>query len=426
VGKPGAAIDNTAGVSFYARNVFVKGSSEFIKSGSQRGITAPSPKFRVDEYCYNNQTAGERPYTTGSSVFSTFSLIDGTLSHAPEPVKAIEDGQQPPADLVSRHLPKDVPQITFWDSARTKNITLPPYSAIPDDRDNWQAIQRAIDDAEAEAASGGSGNVYVPAGVFQVSKTLMLKPKTRFFGLGCKRTELPLLSAIQAHPNWRSSPQNEALIETTDDPQAGPFFGFMDLYISSAVKYHVRWKAGRDSTMMNPGFYGGVSLATVLLTGNGGGRFYLVEPQSPFGRKDHRHLKFEGTREPFSWYGCNMEAGSTVASNIEIVDSSNIVLYGIKREGKSPTLIINDSENIAVFCQGAMRDGTGAGSGGIIQICGKSDNILMPLILVQLTKFGSNREPLLIERLEGKEPVEVIYPDSISIYKRGRFQDLKY
>jgi len=43
-----------------------------------------------------------------------------------------------------------------------------------------------------------------------------------------------------------------------------------------------------------------------------------------------------------------------------------------------------------------------------------------------LTKFGSNGEPLLIEKRDGKEPVEVIYPDSISIYKRGQFQALKY
>ena len=70
-----------------------------------------------------------------------------------------------------------------------------------------------------------------------------------------------------------------------------------------------------------------------------------------------------------------------------------------------------------------MREGIAEGSGGYVQVCGTSDDLLMPLILVQLNMGKPNREPLLTEVLDGREKVSVTWPESISLYKRGELDD---
>ena len=142
-----------------------------------------------------------------------------------------------------------------------------------------------------------------------ISKTLVLKARTTLIGVGPKRGPNEPLSAIAAHPSWKKSADNAALICTTDDPDAQPVLGFMNLSTSSNVQDHIHWMAGRRSSMMNLGFHGATSRSTILFSGNGGGRHYLLEPQSPADSKEHRHVRIVGTSQPLSWYGCNLEAG---------------------------------------------------------------------------------------------------------------------
>ena len=151
--------------------------------------------------------------------------------------------------------------------------------------------------------------------------------------------------------------QSPALMRTVDDPDAETFLGGMDLVTTDKVGLHLHWRAGKTSTFMNLGFHGATSESTVYFSGNGGGRHYLVEPQSPAGTREHRHVRIVGTSEPLSWYGCNLEAGGKVAANMEMVNARNVRIYGIKREGRSPTLIVKDCQNIGVFAEGALRGG---------------------------------------------------------------------
>jgi len=136
-------------------------------------------------------------------------------------------------------------------------------------------------------------------------------------------------------------------------------------------------------------------------------------------------VRMDGTSDPLSWYGCNLEAGGRVAANLEMTNSRNIRIYGIKREGRSPTMIINSCYNIGIFSQGCMREGINEGSGGYIQILGKSDGIVIAMTMVQFAQGVPNTEPLLIEALDGKEKVSVIWPESVSVYKRGEIDDTK-
>ena len=264
-------------------------------------------------------------------------------------------------------------------------------------------------------------DVYVPKGTFLISKTLELNAKTIMIGLGCKRSGRMPLAAIAAHPSWDRN-ESPALLRTVDDPDAETFLGGMDLVTTDKVGLHLHWRAGKLSTFMNLGFHGATSESTVYFSGNGGGRHYLVEPQSPAGTKEHRHVRIVGTSEPLSWYGCNLEAGGKVAANMEMVnaecphlwDQAGGPIANADREGLPEHRSVRE---------GALREALGKGSGGYIQIGGTSDRLLMPLILVQLVWGEPNGEPLLTEALDGRPKVSVTWPESISLYKRGELDD---
>jgi hypothetical protein len=421
--QAGVALDNRNGKGIYARNVYVRGTKEFIQSGAEKARGGNGESFRVEEYCYTDQNSPSDapPYKVKSTQFRTFSLVDGMLRQVPEPAAHFVANAVPPGDLVQRHLPAAIPQVSFRDSTQSLNVTDAPYNAVPDGRDNWAAIQGAIDDAEGLGAI-----VVIPKGKFLISRTLELKARTKLIGLGPRRNGRMLLCEISAHPTWQNSAANDTLIRTVNDPAAETFLGLLNLGAAEGMRNHIHWRAGRKSAMMNLGFIGGFSDNCVFLSGHGGGRMYLLEPQlEPASRlpASHRHIRIEGTAEPLSWYGCNLEAGKGVAANMEINSARNLRFYGIKREGRSPTLILNDSRNVGFFALGAMREGIAVGSGGYVQLRGASDQILVALAAVQSNLSEPSGEPLLLESFVGMKPISVIYPDSVSLYKRGELDD---
>jgi hypothetical protein len=421
----GTLISNTAGKCIYARNVYVKGPASFIKSGSQPVVSGSGTWYRVAEYCSTDQYSQTAPYTSTSKKFNTFSIIDGVKNQQVpvEPVRIVENDALPPADLISKHLYTELPQVSFRDASKTINITQAPYNAVPDARDNWAAIQQAIDDASLDGRV-----VFIPKGIFLISKSLVLKANTKLTGIGCKRNPVTssLYSTIQAHSTFQKTDANDALITTVDDPEAGPYLGALNLISTSNVLRHIHWKAGRKSTMTQLSFGGGTVVeTTIYFSGNGGGRHYLLEPQTSSYSTTHCHIKTVATTQPLLWYGCNLEAGGTSYTNAHFTDSKNIRIYSVKREGATPTLIIDNCENIALYTNGAMRQSAGTGKGGYFQINGNSNNLLIPLVLVQtidLAPEGYN-EPTLIESLSGQNTVYVTYPDGVSIYKRGEIND---
>lgn len=422
----GTLITNTAGKCIYARNVYVKGPATFTKCGSQPVVTGTGTFYRVAEYCSTDQFSQTAPYTSTSKTFNTFSIINGVKNQQipVEPVRKVDNNVTLPEDLISKLLYTKLPQITFSDTSKTINITQAPYNAIPDTRDNWAAIQQAIDDANSDGRV-----VFIPKGVFQISKSLVLKEHSKLTGIGCKRRPGSVLqftlSVIQAHSSFQKTTGNEALITTVDDPEAETYLSGINLVTNSNVLRHIHWKAGRKSSMTCLGFHeGALAEATVYFSGNGGGRHYGVEPQTNKFSSTHNHIRTVSTTQPLSWYGCNLEGGGT-SSNAYFVNSRNIRIYGVKREGATPTLIVENCENIALYAHGAMRQTAGTGNGGYIQIRGNSNNLLFPLILVQMIDMApaGYNEPTLIETLTGHDPVSVLYPDGVSIYKRGEIDE---
>lgn len=435
----GVAIDNRVGSGLYLKNMTVKGTDLLLQSGRRNAVRGQGGASLIREYAYTQPFSGERTLMN----YRSYNLIDGKQDEEEEPVVRVEPAPVTPtdSDLLSRHLWSALP--TF-DGAIA--ITDPPYSATGNDEgDDTAALQSAIDDA----AQAGHGRVFVPAGTYHISKTIRLHRNTVLFGAELKA------SVIKTHGDWK--PESEAfLIDTEDDASASTFLGFLCLV---AVSRHgqnqdtldpydhfsyVRWRAGRNSMSINlmihdePWTIGVPTNPKRVMSfmGNGGGRHYFVCPNMlNDGHKGMRSVLVSGTTEPLAFYGLNVE-GRDVPDNrqgagwmsyqtcCEMIDSKNIRIYGMKREGVAGTVRFRNCSNVGFYSSGAMRENVFKGCGGYVQVLGNCANIEMANLLVQMAREERiNGEPLFSETLDGQKPLQVIWPEGIGLYKRGEADD---
>jgi len=438
----GLVLDNDEGKSVYIRNVSVSGTDSLIRSKNRATVTGSGAWKRIVEYSHTDQTtpSGDPPYETDDSFFRVFSVLNGSVSRTPEPAVTIEDNADaPPADLLSRHIWTQLP-LYEGQADGTLVVTDAPYRATPDDEtDDRAAIQAAIDDASA----AGHGRVFLPAGVYRIGNTLTLRSNTVLTGAGKRKTR------ISWHESWQPTTGEPSMVRTDDDPAATTFLGFLEINVrgrdggvqsDGAYRYdrynHVHWRAGRNSMIVSIEFdqdWVGSDVPTnprnvIKFTGGAGGRHYTIEPNVHAGHLEFRGVLIDGTTEPLSFYGLNVEhtkqAPIRCATNIEIRDAANIRIYSVKREGNSPTLIVQDSRNVAMFSSGAMRGAIKSGLGGYVQVYGTSDQVLMANLITQTVNEGDpNGEPMLREDLAGSPRVEVTWPECVSLYKRGALDD---
>lgn len=439
----GLAVDNrSAGKTLYLRNVYVRNAAELVRSGARPPIRGSGGWSRIREYAYTDQRLpeGRPPYRAGDRQFRMWSLIDGKLSRAAEPLVSVQkDAPPPPADLLERHTWNERLSCEKPDG-RTCVVTARRYGAIADDgRDDRAAIQAAIDAAQRT----GHGRVFLPGGTYDIAGTLELRRTTRLFGVG------RLISTIRGHDSWLPAEGEPTMVRTVSDPNAHTTLAFLTLAartkgggINEAGAHvadrfnHVHWRAGRHSVVA------AVSLAKdwvrelyanphdyVKVTDAGGGRFYFLAPSWRwFGRHpDSRALRVVGTSAPLSIYGLNLEfvARSPRAmprSNVEMTDAANVRIYSVKREMPTPTLILRNCRNIALFGHGRQCSAPFRGSGGHLQVCGKSAGVTIAPVVFDST-HGASGEPTLREELAGQPRLEVIYPEGLSVYKRGHLDD---
>lgn len=446
----GVAFENATGKNFYLRNIYVKGTSELVKTAALATVTGSGAWKRIAEYCATDLTATSIP----QSRFKTSSVIDGVISQAQQTASAIEsDAAAPPADLISRHT-YAFPSMDAgpFENILTHGAVSAPEAAIvgggdPFDHDattdSRAAIQAAIDAAHA----AGHGRVLVPRGVFYLSGPLLLRSTTKLFGLGRQ------LSVLAVHDSWRPTSGSPFMIETEDSASATTFLGFLELVtksqgggggVAGATPYvydrfsHILWRSGKSScsaALLTERQYADPAIPTNARTvhtfrGNGGGRHYFTEED---GRGNsgtgYRHVLIDGTSTPLWFYGLSCEASKGAApefsalSNVEINNASNIRIFSMKREGNAPSVIINGGSNIAVYGSGAMSAPPDTGAGGYMQVLGASSNILMANVLVRNWSGTSSVEPTLREHLSGQTERVITYPEGVSLYKRGQLDD---
>jgi hypothetical protein len=439
----GLAIDNRAAAkTLYLRNLYIRGARDLVHSGSRPPIRSSGQWSRVCEYAYSDQRTpvGRPPYRPGDRLFRTWSLIDGELGRAPEPVVSIQNNASPPpSDLLGRHTWNELLSYEGQDDG-TCVVTSSRFGAVADDgRDDRAAIHAAIDAAERS----GHGRVFLPKGTYEIGGTLQLRAQTRLFGVGRR------ISTIRCHESWQPTEGEPAMVRTVADRSARTTLAFLTLeartkgggindFGAHAIDRfnHLHWRAGRHSVVAainlskewageryaNPHDY-------LKITDSGGGRFYFLAPSWRwFGKHpESRALRVRGTSEPLSIYGLNLEFVATASratprSNVEMVDAANVRIYSVKREMPTPTMILRNCRNVALFGHGRQHSAPFSGSGGHLQILGQSDGVTIAPVIFDGT-HGSNGEPTLRENLNGHFCVKVTYPEGLSIYKRGQLDD---
>jgi hypothetical protein len=342
--KPSAKnVAITSWRSLYLNNVFVKNAAKLVANPDGSELAAnPSGWMRIGEYAH-----GVRPplykekYQYEAPVY-----IDGVRS-SKDVIEGVEKGQGPPADLGSRHLWG--PDFPSWQSPGAVNVKAAPYNAKGDSQtDDSAALQRAIDENEI---------VFLPKGLYRVTRTIRLKPNTKLVGVG---QHLSMLLARGQSGDFSDVAHPKPMILTADDRNAPTVMSFCGVgTMEDAIgAYPLNWRAGRNSIlctvmfkMPNPENPGRNS-PYVLVSDHGGGRWYnfyaeFFTKEGP----EYRHLLVDGTSEPLRFYQCNPEHARSNA-DMEIRNSRYVTIYGLKGEGNYPELLVRDSDHVRVFGYG--------------------------------------------------------------------------
>ena len=442
----GTCFDNANERNLYIRNVFITGTSNLISSGGFSTVTAAGTWKLINEYAYTTPTATEYPQR---------SMVNGTVSGTGEAQPANDvtaSVATPTVDYVARHT-ITVPMIdqgtyvNVLDHGATRSTQSNTTTAYGSNYDASTADSRqAFVDAMAAAQTAGHNRVFVPKGLYFIgSPGIAMLKDTIMMGVGAG------VSRIGTKSNWTPTAKTYMVI-TADDATGTCHWSHIGLSmrtvpiggsggtLNQSTPYpndwfsFIHWRTGRNSTSIpidinqrqwqkgenitNPKSYHAFS-------GNGGGKHYGLDVSGRnMGHVDCRGLDISGTSEPLHIYGCNTEMSKKQPSignclvNIEIASSSNIRLYGNKREGNSATSLINDSTNVCLYGFGRQVRGEKSPALYTHRITGTSNHIIIAPSTYDYTDTTSGTY-MITEDLDGGSTHTISWPEGCSYYRRG-------
>lgn len=338
--------------SVYLRNVYVRGAAEVVE-----GVLPGRPEgwLRVAELAWGQPPSKLK--TSGVDLEYRYPVVVDGVRRERLPAE-VEPGAEPPADLQPRHLPPaDFPS---WESEGAVNAKAAPYSAKGDGKaDDAEALQRAVD---------AGGVVFLPKGVYRITRPIDLPPGASLVGVG--QTMSYLVAAGDGAFGDADHPQ--PLLRTADDADATSVVAFLGLFAASDVPgvQALHWRSGARSV------YRAVEIVEqpingftprrreapeppprhtplVLITGHGGGKWYNFRAESAYRQAPgYRHLLIEGARGPLSFYQFSPQhvVGGEVA--VEMSGARRVSIFGSKYEGNRPMLWVHDCDQIRHFGHG--------------------------------------------------------------------------
>ncbi|MBL9186612.1 MAG: immunoglobulin domain-containing protein [Opitutaceae bacterium] len=435
-----AAVDNRASRIFYARNVYVTGSSKLVKStNANPTITGTGTWQLINEYSYCNQAV---PDTDGKIATN---IIDGAVTRTPGPlangevVSITNDVSAPPADLVSRHAWVSLPSVDDEDAFDAFNAGIAPGNI------SSEALQNVINTHR---------KVFLRKGIYFLDGVIGHNGPTPVYGPITLRRDTILFGAarhltrIEVHPGWDPTSET-AMIATDNDAAATTYIGGLTLGVDATDLVNdwfvaLDWQAGRNSMVhighvyREPAFTNPNPRVTtnphslLRIRNGGGGRWYGAGSRKNFTSKDpdglFRILKVEGTAEPLWMYGLNMEGAAGTDTYAEFSNTRNVRIYAVKTESadlpsgyadKNILLKYVNVTNLAQFGHSAIRDA--ATDRGTIEFLGSgTDRVLATLICPQTGTVVVNSDTLR-ENLTGlpADSAGILFPNVVSLYKRG-------
>ena len=413
----------TAGASVYLNNVYlenVRVPAAYAFSGDGAEIDSnPKGWLRIPEYAHGIDPDRNRlPFKLSTSVYIDGTRLPGKTYGGDQTTPAV----RPPSDLQSRHLWAE--PFPSWESPGAVSVKAPPYSALGDGKtDDAKAIQRAIDDHEI---------VFVPRGVYRVSRTIDLRPNTKLIGI--HQSFARFRAMVEAEDgSFRDETDPQPVIRTADSKDGQTTVAFLGISASHPATFCLHWRTGRNSVLRSVTFHppseskrrklkeGHVSPShsAVYVSGNGGGRWYNVHVDS-FGSRHHkyRHFLIEGTSQPLRFYQCNPEH-SMSGCNLEARNSKYLSFYGLKGESPVPICRFLDCDHIRVFGYGGLARGSQL-SDTILHFR-NTPNFLGANLMDRFMRRERNADkwPMLIDERDPGTTVAVPPLDRPVLYRRG-------
>jgi len=413
----------TAGASVYLNNVFmenVRVPAAYAFSGDGAEIDGnPKGWLRIPEYAHGIDPDRNRlPFKLKTSVYIDGTRLPGRTYGGDKAIPAV----RPPSDLQRRHLWSD--PFPSWESPGAVSVKAPPYNAKGDGKtDDAKAIQRAIDEHEI---------VFVPRGVYRVSRTIDLRPNTKLIGIHQSFARFAAMTEAEGS-SFRDATNPQPVIRTADSADGQTTLAFLGISASHPATYCLHWRTGRNSILRSVTFHppsesrrrklkeGHVSPShpAVYVSGNGGGRWYNVHVDS-FGSRhpDYRHFLIEGTSQPLCFYQCNPEH-SMSGCNLEARNAKYLSFYGLKGESPVPIGRFLDCDHIRVFGYGGLARGSGP-TDTILHLR-NTPNFLGANLMDRFMRRerNANKWPMLIDEWNPGTTVALRPLDRPVLYRRG-------
>lgn len=382
--------------SLYLNNVFVWGATKVVVTPDGGSVLPANPIgwIRVSEFAQ-----GAKPASKGEPYRYPL-YLDGVRQETP--VTSIIKDEPPPANLQSRHLwARDFPSSDMPGAA---NVKAPPYNARGDGKtDDTKAIQQAVNERDV---------IFLPKGYYRVSRTINLRPQTKFAGVG---QHLSILVPTAAEGDFADPAKPAPLIRTADEAQAETVLAFCGLWAPNHLPvFALHWRCGGHSIFraveISHGSMGvsrgqGTRLPPtprehplVLVTGHGGGNWYNFREGGEYAQAPgFREILIEGTASPLNFYQLSPQHVSSDYA-VEMRNARNVSVFGTKYEGSSPMFRVADSAQIRLFGHGG--NGKPVAGGTLFQFV-RSQDFLVANAVEGPTKIGTKG---LSHRLGSTDP----------------------
>jgi len=240
-------------------------------------------------------------------------------------------------------------------------------------KDCYPELQKAIDEASRRGAP-----LFIPKGVYKISKTLELRANSCVVGASHLSVIIEPLVDPKNYPDgdFLDGDNPKPLIKTVDDKDAAVILAFMQLHIKTnasaginspySTSYGLLWRAGRNSIIRNV-FPRRVKLEgpevkttkpPIVFTGGGGGRAYVLSvADATRMTEEYYQCLIDGTTEPLKIYHYQPQMGDIEAVGrfgSVFTNAKNIDVFGVKFEGSGEAIIKAEGcENIRIFgCSG--------------------------------------------------------------------------
>ncbi len=415
VDVPGGKFINRDNMGLYLKDVYFRGVSTIVDDWK---ISDKQNWTHVIEYASHGDN-----YTN---------LIDGKLSD--NVIASKKEGlDYSKSELFAKLVvPHQWNEWSFPNFQDPDIVNVKTYGAKGDGlHDDTTAIQKAIDENE---------KIFLPKGLYLVSKTIVLKKDTKLIGSS------KITSIIMPHPDWQ--PKTEAFIISTVDSKSGSAI-LSDLLIANhgtdkyandkidtyndrkveflqADQYNftpIQWRVGRYSILRD--VISGTAGTYVpreeqrnayhrfRINGYGGGKWFSVVGAWAGNQANSRGMIIEDTDEPMYIYPTNF-ARDPANRTVDIINSKNKFFFYPAFEGGKTAFYISNSDNIAIFTSHKNNIPSLNNNRGVIEV-DDSSNILISMFNTRLNNDSSFNQ--LIETIASSK--HIINGKKIGLYKRG-------